>query len=425
MTRRASGQRRARCALSALLAALALAAGCESPPEAPAPANPFDPGGPGAGADPFRLDAAPTGTSVELKWSPVAVVGRAGYRVYRRTESETAFALLDSLGPGETSYRDGSPAPDSMNHYRVSVRNAAGEESPPEASGEDSTDVSPLLAIVGTTADAETTSSPDARILFWSPRATAVFLANGVDSSAEIGLDDPVEFAPDPAGYPWRLAPGGGAEAIKIVYGRLRRPGGRLTPITFDTIRMAPIRLEVRVDGVDADTVVTGRRAATLEIRAGSAVDSLEVALDAPFAGAWEPFASPRAAPLPAPGRHTLRIRVKNAFDAVESLKVVIVADTLGAARILLNAGAAQTREDAVTVQVEGGAATAICLTNDSTVAAAGLPACAGGLEPFDGVREGWPLDPAARGGPARVFAFLANEWDTTAALADTIWFLE
>lgn len=424
--------RRRSIALAALLAAVAAGpiAGCEKNPLTPARTNPLDPENPATGGEPFHLRAVPFGPSVELSWNPVAIAGRSGYRIYRRVGEAADYALLQAVGGGETAFRDASPARDSVDHYLVTVLNARAEESPPSPGARDSVDVPPLLEIRrGDAGDeaAETTSVRAARVFFFSERAERVFLASALDSLSALGLAEPETLSPDPGGYAWTLPAGPGADGVKSVYGRILRRDATLSAITFDTIRENAIRLKIRVEGAAGDTARAGRRSVAVAIVSAVGAESLQVAVDPSAYGSWLPFVTPLVAPLPADSsgrrplrqRTTLRVRAMNAFGVVDSAHTVVEVDTLASPRILLEAGAAQTRSAEVNVSVAGGIATAICLTNDSTAVA-----CSEAFEPFDGIRERWPLDAAQRGGTARVFAFLANEWDTTAALVDSIFFL-
>jgi hypothetical protein len=412
----------ARAAAPLLAAALASLAACDALPERPRATNPLDPSNPETGGAPFDLRAAVDGHDVLLSWRGVRLAGRAGYAVYRRVAAADAFEQLGTVGPDETAYRDSTPARDGASAYRVTVFGEGGVESDIGAVGADSIDVPPLLRIGPESSGLDTTSVRDVVVHFNSPRADSVFLGDTLDAAGPSGLANGAAFAPNPNGYAWRLAAGSGG-ASKSVYGRVLRTDGSLSAITFDTIRTTPIRLAIAVDGHSADTVSTGRRVVDVAVSSAAGAESLEATFGA-FASAWRPFAPAFAESIPGPGRRVLRVRVMNDFGTVDSVRVAVNADTLGRARIRLNAGAAQTAEGAVTVSVEDGVATAICLTNDARAADSGRAAC-GTLEPFGGARDGWGLDPASRGGFARVFAILANEWDTTAALVDSIFFLD
>ncbi len=415
-------------AIAALVAIVALG-GCENRPESPARSNPFDPRNPSTGGDPLHVRAAPLGPAVIVSWDPVALDGLSGYRVSRRTDPDTLFTTLDTVGAAENAYADLAPPRDSVSHYLVTVLGAGGAESMPTDGARDSTDVPPLLEIRpgdGTGAAAETTSVRPVHVLFFSGRAERIFLANALDAASPRGLAAPESFPADPSGYPWTLTSGPGAEGLKTVYGRMLRRDGTLAPITFDAIRPNPIRLRIQVDGASADTARTGRRSVTMTILSAVGAESTQVALGAAPNSVWGPLETVAVVPIPADSlgrparvRQTLRVRAKNNFNVIDSVRVIVEVDTLGSARILLNAGAAQTAVEVVDVHAAGGIVTAICLTNDSVARA-----CPASYEPFDRVRPGWPLDLAQRGRSARVFAFLANEWDTTAAISDSIFFL-
>jgi hypothetical protein len=318
--------------------------------------------------------------------------------------------------------------------YAVTALDARGGETLPTRAARDTIDVPPLLEIrpgAGIVA-AETTSVRAVRVAFFSERAERLFLASAADSLAPRGLAAPESFPPSLDGYPWTLTAGPGPEATKTVFGRALRSDGSLSAITFDTIRQNAIRLDLLVNGSAADTVRTGRRALTVSIVSAVGADSIQMTIDPAPYPPWSPFAPAAVLAIPADStgrparlRQTLRVRAKNDFGVVDSARVVVEVDTLAGARILLNAGAAQTSGAAVTVTLSAGIATAICLTNDSTAAAsAGACRAASGFEAFDGAREAWPLEPSQRGGFARVFGFAANEWDTTAMLVDSIYFL-
>lgn len=84
-----------------LLAAASLFVGCGrdhlvNPPH-DSPRDPLTPGAPGAPAQPGALGAeAVTATSVTLHWTMSDSTGVARYRVYRQSQSESAYRLTDS-----------------------------------------------------------------------------------------------------------------------------------------------------------------------------------------------------------------------------------------------------------------------------------------------------------------------------------------
>jgi hypothetical protein len=371
-------------------------------------------------ADPIAVRAVVAGRAVEISWNAVAIAGQTAARVYRQTPSDTAFALLETVGPGATSTRDAAPPRDATVAYLVTVLASDGTEPDLAALVPDTVDVPPVLFINHEATSHDTTSVRAVTIHFFSSRAESVYLADTLDAQNATGLNDPVPFSPDTAGYAWVLPAGGRTGASKSVYGKLRRTDRSLSSIAFDAISVAPIGLDILVDGRTDSLVTTGRRVVDVAVTEAAGAESIEVTFDAAFPGAWVPFAASIAESIPAPGARTLRVRVKNDFAIEDTATRVVAGDSLGAATISLNAGAAQTSGPTVDVHAPGVAALAICLSNDSTAVD-----CSVGYEPFDGVREGWALDPAARGGFARVFARLANDWDTTGILADSIFFLD
>ncbi len=422
--RRARGAARIGSTLAAIVAfgvaACMLAPGCTDRPAAPARTNPFDPANPDAVADPIAVRAEVAGRAVEISWSAVEIAGRSGYRVYRRTPSDTAFVALETVGPGETSARDAAPPRDAVVAYLVTVLSAAGVEADRAALVPDSVDVPPLLVINEEGSGLDTTSVRAVTVHFYSSRAESIYLADTLDAQNAVGLRDPVPFAPDSAGYPWFLPEGGGPGARKLVYGTIRRSDGGVSPVASDAISVAPIGLEMLVDGRSDSLVTTGRRAVAVAIVEAAGAESLQATFDSAFAGAWVPFAAAFSESIPAPGRRTLRVRVKNDFAIEDTVVATVIGDTLLAARILLNAGAAQTSLPTVNVHAAGGAALTICLANEQA------PTCeADSFRALDGVFEGWALPDSMRGRLATVFARLANDWDTTDVLEDQIFFVD
>ncbi len=397
-----------------------LAPGCTERPAPPARTNPFDPANSDAVGDPIAVRAEAVGRVVEISWNAVEIAGRSGYRVYRRTPSDTAFVALETVGSSVTSTRDSAPPRDAVVAYLVTVLSADGAEPDGAALVPDSVDVPPLLVINEEGSGLDTTSVRAVTVHFFSSRAESIYLADTLDAQNAVGLRDPVPFAPDAAGHPWLLPAGGASGARKGVYGTIRRADGGLSPIAFDAISVAAIGLEMLVDGRADSLVTTGRRAVSVAIVEAAGAESLEATFDSTFAGPWIPFAAAFSESIPAPGRQTLRVRVKNDFAIEDTALAVVNADSLGAATIALNAGAAQTSAPTVNVHSVGGVALAICLENEAP------PACAFvGFQAFDGVLEGWALADTARGHYAFVHAQLANDWDTTGVLVDSIFFVD
>jgi DNA-binding beta-propeller fold protein YncE len=87
----------------ALLAALALAAGCSQRERA----NPFDPRNPSTAGRPPGFLAVAGDRQVSLSWSTVPSGSFIGYQVYRRIAGQSTFSpLTDVLGPYNTAFRD-------------------------------------------------------------------------------------------------------------------------------------------------------------------------------------------------------------------------------------------------------------------------------------------------------------------------------
>lgn len=413
--------RRLLLALALAAAACFAASGCADRPDSPARTNPFDPENPAGGGDPHSVRAVNAGLSVEISWHAVPIAGRSGYRVYRRAPSDTAFVLLETVGPGETSTLDNNPPRDAVTSYLVAVLSADGAEPDHRLLLPDSVDVPPLLVINEPRTGPDTTTVRAVRVHFFSIRAESIYLADSLDAQDAIGLRNAVAFSPDSAGYSWLLPLGGSPGGRKTVYGRMRRADGSLSPIASDGITIPTLDLAISVDGAAVGPVSTGRRAVTAAVTAAAGAESLEATFDSTFAGAWIPFATSIEESLPGPGARTLLLRVKNAFAQEETASFSVEADTLGGVSLSLNGGAAQTALATVNVHVEGGIALRICLANDSLTA----QACDSlGFEAFDGVREGWALA-GPRDTTVSVFARVANDWATTGVLSDGIFFLD
>jgi len=113
--------------LAALLAALALAgalavvAGCESKPAAPAFNNPFDPGGP-TGGDGLQVSAAQADTVIYVFWNQPKGMGIVSYTISYTTDLNGAWEELDSVEPTAADrgfYAYAYTEPSLLHYFRV------------------------------------------------------------------------------------------------------------------------------------------------------------------------------------------------------------------------------------------------------------------------------------------------------------------
>jgi len=391
----------------ALALAIGATHGCTERPGEPARTNPLDPAADGGG-DLLALRATLGASAVSLFWQAIPIEGRAGYRVYRRTESEPDFVRIAESAPGAVGYRDAEPIPDALNIYAVTVVNARGEESSLGAFAPDTVETPPRL-IIGTIDDPiDTTATRDVHVVFYSARAESVFLADSTHTDAENGtqLVNATAFVPDAAGYDYRLAAGHGSDNTKLLHGRARRTDGSLSPIATASVRVPALTLGVAVDGRATGPVATGRRAIAIALASASA-ESMEITFADSFAGIWSPFRASLEESLAAPGRLTMRVRVIDDFGAAAADSIEVVGDDLANVRLSLDGDAAQTRLCSATVEARDGVVSRICLS-PAPLAAPGDAPCEM-LAPYTGPIDAWPLPPCTA--VARVYAIVANDW--------------
>jgi hypothetical protein len=401
---------------AALLVAAAVLSTCSDRPEAPTRANPFDPDNP-EGGDPFQLAARAQGGVVVLTWNDVPISGSAGYSIYRSRTADSLSTSPDTLETGlsATTFTDSLPIHDATSYYVVTVRSGNGEESLRSAAAGVRLDLPPAL-IVGVPGCPECVEAERraVEVLVLAENADSVRLSNQRDS---LGLIDPTTFVVTGAPIAWTLAPSDSADdLVKSVHGQIVRPGGSLSAIISDSIDVAPITLQMTVDGSSEALVTTGRRSVSLRFQraagdsaAPAGADSLEVSLDATFPGSWGPFSPTDSLLLADADLDTIFARVRNEFGIEARDSMAVRGDSLLDATIVLNNSASSSTPAVstglcrVNVHVRNGHATQLCLSNDP------IPPC----DPFEaltGIRGGWPIVPdTARN--ARVYVILANEW--------------
>lgn len=400
--------------VAALLGAAIVAATCADVPDSPKRQNPFDPGNAETGGDPFHLTADTEDGNVVLTWDEVLIAGSAGYTVYRSRTADSlasAPAILES-GIRATSYVDTMPIHDATSYYVVTVRNSEGDESLRSEVAGVRLDLPPLLLVrVPDCAECATTERRAVDVLLLAEDVDSLYLANARDS---IGLLDPVGYLATGAPITWTLAASASnSDIVKTVFARLVRPDGSSDEIISDSIEVTPITLHMTVDGNPAGPVTTGHRSVLLAFQSASGdsqppagVESLEVSLDAAFAGNWAPFATSDSLALATASLDTVFARVKNEFGIEARDSVPVQGDSLRNATIVLNNARTATDPSAtglcrVNVHVRSGHATSICLSNTP------IPPCTL-FEELSGFRAGWPLPGT---GEVRVYAILANEW--------------
>ncbi|MFN0151277.1 MAG: hypothetical protein ACKVU1_11300 [bacterium] len=397
-----------RVAALALSLAFLAAHGCTERPAEPARTNPLDPGGGGSGADLLSLRATLGTSAVNLFWQAIPVDGRAGYRVYRRAASDAEFALIAEPTPAALGYRDAEPIPDALNIYAVTVLNARGEESSLDAFAHDSVDTPPRLLIGEVDAPIDTTATRAVHVVFFSARAETVFLADSTRNDPETGtqLADAVAFAPNATGYDYTLAAGHGSDNTKLLYGRIRRNDGTLSPIASASVRVRALDLGLAVDGRTVGPVVTGRRSIAIALASATA-ESVEFTFADSFLGLWSPFAESFEESLLAPGVSTLRVRVVDDFGVIAAESIAVIGDDLANVRLSIDGDAAQTRLCSATVAARDGAVYRICLS-PGPIASPGDAPCET-LAAYSAPIEDWALPSCTA--TARVYAVVANDW--------------
>ncbi len=114
----------------AALLTLLVAAGCSHRDRA----NPFDPRNPSTRGAPAGFVAIAGDGRIDLHWRPATGSGLAGFHLYRRTATDTAYRLVSALlSPGSSGYADVGALNGLEHRYRLYFVFADGSDRPPPA----------------------------------------------------------------------------------------------------------------------------------------------------------------------------------------------------------------------------------------------------------------------------------------------------
>lgn len=219
-------------AAAACLLGLLVAGGCTEVPTDPGPDNPLDPEGP-QGGDPFHLQALRSGDQVLLRWD--LLTGQPGVRGYAISRSVDPDSLveIDRVEADAETYLDTSPAPGTVNYYRVRAVDAEGRTSAASLLTPESVWTLPRLEIEE---GAETTPTRHVTVGLRTSFGDVVDLARSEDLAGAVTL--PIAAGDTTNLLPFDLGPAGADGDTAHVWARVRL-GQVAAPLAHDQVEVA------------------------------------------------------------------------------------------------------------------------------------------------------------------------------------------
>lgn len=257
--------------LSIAVLLVAVAARCDSKPGREGPVNPLDRENPTTGGDPYGLDATYLEGKISLKWNAIGVPGLQGVTIFRKTQFDSLFARVDTVGGTIKTWVDGNPVYFAKIRYRIAPIGSDGSEADTVGRGLDSVTVPPFLRIA---AGAAVTAVREVPLFIGAAFADEMILSE--DSSFADASWEPFDSAAT------RTLSGG--QGTKRIYLKVRREGGETSDRVFGTIETASTAGALVLAGGDS---LTARRWVSAAA-SGSLMTRLVLSTDETFGDAGD-----------------------------------------------------------------------------------------------------------------------------------------